>query len=100
MKTCQTFARQESLRELRVPRAQSLYSYRNPFINSQLLPESREKALKKIRKNMELLYDTNALELGFVPDGNWYKWKNSNVHSRMSVACRATSKLSHNQNSD
>jgi hypothetical protein len=96
MTTCQTFARQKSLRELRVPRAQSLYSYRNPFINSQLLPEPREKALNKIGKNMELLYDANALELGFVADGNWYKWKNSNLLSRISNDCRSTSKLSQN----
>lgn len=25
---------------------------------------------------MELLYDSNAGQLGFVPDGNWFKWTN------------------------
>jgi len=74
IETCQTFARQEALKEVRVPRAEMLYSYRNPFLNSQLLPESRENALKKIRRNMKLLYNSNALELGFVPDGGWFKW--------------------------
>jgi hypothetical protein len=76
IETCRTFARQEGFREVRVPRAESLYSYRNPFLNSQLLPESRNNALIRIRRNMKLIYDANALELGFVPDGDWFKWKN------------------------
>jgi hypothetical protein len=25
---------------------------------------------------METLYDANALELGFIPDGRWFKWMN------------------------
>ena len=31
------------------------------------------------RRDMELLYDKNALELGFVPDGDWLKWTNPEV---------------------
>lgn len=26
---------------------------------------------------MELIYDGNALELGLVPDGDWFKWENA-----------------------
>ena len=26
---------------------------------------------------MELMYDKNALDLGLVPDGNWFKWQNA-----------------------
>jgi hypothetical protein len=77
MEACQTFALQEGLTEVRVPRADTLYSYRNPSLNPDLSPEAREMALERIRKAMELLYDANALALGFVPDGNWFRWENS-----------------------
>jgi hypothetical protein len=73
---CQTFARRENLREVRIARAESLYSYRDPYLGADLLPEAREHALKRIRKNMKPLYDTNATDLGFVSDGAWYKWRN------------------------
>jgi hypothetical protein len=78
MEACRTFARQETLREVRVPRANSLYSYHTPSLNPELVPDSRKRALERIRSNMELLYDANALELGFVPDGAWFKWPNPN----------------------
>jgi len=76
MEACRVFVRQEQLKEVKVPRADALYSYRNPFFNPQLLPEARERAVERIRRNMELLYDANALALGFVPDGAWFKWEN------------------------
>jgi hypothetical protein len=77
IETCRTFARQERLSAVKIPRAEMLYSYRNPGLNPHLLPESRENALRQIRRNMSLLYDANALELGFVPDGDWFTWENS-----------------------
>jgi hypothetical protein len=76
MEVCRTFAYQEGFKEMRVPRAVSLYSYHHPFIRPELLPGGRERALHRIRKNMELLYDANAVELGFIPDGRWFKWIN------------------------
>jgi hypothetical protein len=78
MEACRTFARQEILKGVRVPRADSLYSYHTPTLNPELLPDSRERALEQIRKNMRLLYDANALALGFVSDGVWFKWLNPN----------------------
>jgi hypothetical protein len=82
MEACRTFARQEALKGVSVPRADSLYSYHAPYLNPDLLPHSRENALRQIRKNMELLYDANALELGFVSDGVWFKWLNPNSRRR------------------
>jgi hypothetical protein len=76
IEACRTFARQEGLHEVRVARADSLFSYHTPGLNLALLPVSRERALTQIRKNMELLYDANALELGFVSDQDWFKWRN------------------------
>jgi hypothetical protein len=39
------------------------------------LQKARENTLRRIRRSMHLLYDTNALELGFVSDGAWLKWE-------------------------
>jgi hypothetical protein len=75
IESCRTFAREEGLKEVRVPKAETLYSYRNPYINPQLNPASRERALMRIRQNMQLLYDANAQQLGFVSDAAWYKWQ-------------------------
>jgi hypothetical protein len=77
IEACRTFVRQENLREVRMPKAKTLYSYRNPFLNSELLPQAREASLQRIRRNMGLLYDKNALDMGFVSDGEWLKWKNT-----------------------
>lgn len=73
---CRTFARQVNLRAVKVLRAERHLSYRDPYVNPYL-SESRENALQRIRRHMLLLYDTNALDLGFVPDGDWLTWKNS-----------------------
>lgn len=73
---CRVFACRENFTEIRVPKASALYSYQHPYINASLSPEDREIVTGKIRSDMELLYDTNALALGFVSDGDWYKWKN------------------------
>jgi hypothetical protein len=78
IEACRTFARQEALNEVKMPRADSLYSYHSPGLNPELLPDSRERAMAQIKKGMELLYDANALELGFIPDGTWFKWRNPN----------------------
>jgi hypothetical protein len=78
MEVCRTFAHEEGFKQMRVPRAVSLYSYHHPFIRPELLPDARERALQRIRKNMQLLYDANALQLGFIPAGRWFKWMNPN----------------------
>ena len=75
IQSCRTFARQEGLKEVRVPRAETLYSYRNPYVNLQLTQRAQEKTRERIRCSMQLLYDANAQQLGFVSDGDWFKWQ-------------------------
>jgi hypothetical protein len=73
MDACRTFARQENLRAVMVPKAATLYSYRNPFLRADLLPLARQNALNRIRESMTVLYDKNALDLGFLPDNDWLR---------------------------
>jgi hypothetical protein len=54
IETCRTFACQETLREVRVARADSLYSYHTPSLRRDLLPDARQRSLERIRKNMTL----------------------------------------------
>jgi hypothetical protein len=72
---CKKFACEQGLREVRVAKASTLASFLKPY--GRALTEDRQKAVLRIRSNMELLYDRNALELGLVPDGNWFKWQNA-----------------------
>ena len=72
---CRKFARQEGLREVRVAKASTLISFLNPY--GRALTEARKKAVPRIRRDMELIYDRNALDLGLVPDGHWFKWQNA-----------------------
>jgi hypothetical protein len=76
MEACRTFCYQEEFKEMRVPRAASLYSYQHMFVHADLLPDARERMLQRVRKSMEMLYDANALELGLISDGRWFKWVN------------------------
>ena len=78
IEACRQFARQEGLREVRIPMAKTLYAYRNPYLAPDLLPKARIHTLWRIRRNMTLLYDANALDLGFFPDGDWLRWECSN----------------------
>jgi len=85
MEACRAFAYEGEFKEVRVPRAASLYSYHHPFISPEILPDARERALQRIRKSMEMLYDANALELGFIPDGRWFKWINPMIPQPMAA---------------
>jgi hypothetical protein len=73
IEACRTFARQENLRAVMVPKASALYSYRNPFLRADLLPSARHNALHRIHDSMTTLYDRNAIDLGFLPDGDWFR---------------------------
>lgn len=73
MEACRTFARRESLQAVMVPKAATLYSYRHPFLRADLLPLARQNALGRIRDRITVLYDKNALDLGFVLDGQWFR---------------------------
>jgi hypothetical protein len=75
IEACKRFARQQGLREVRVPKASMLTSFRYPY--GRAINEDLKKAVPRIRRNMELLYDSNALQLGLVPDGQWFKWQNA-----------------------
>lgn len=88
IEACQTFAREENLEEVRVPRADTLYSYRSPTLNPELSVAARDQAVERIRTAMELLYDANARALGFVPDGDSFKWENSGTGARLTGSVR------------
>ncbi len=77
IEACRTFARQENLRAVMVPKAATLYSYRNPFLRADLLPLARWHVLSRIRDSMTMLYDKNAVDLGFLPDGDWLRSETS-----------------------
>lgn len=77
MEACRSFALQENLKGVSVAKAETLYSYRNPGLNPNLTETAREQILKQIRRDMRLIYDVNALDVGFLPDGNWLTWRNS-----------------------
>jgi K+-sensing histidine kinase KdpD len=72
---CSKFAYERGLREVRVAKASALVSFTNPY--GRALIELYQKAVPRIRRDMELIYDKNASELGLVPDGNWFKWQNA-----------------------
>jgi hypothetical protein len=78
MEVCRQLARQEGLKGVRVSKAEALYSYRNPYVRPQLPPDARESALQRIRRDMKLIYDTNAIALGFLPEDYWYRWDAQN----------------------
>lgn len=91
IEACKRFACQQELREVRVPRASTLASFRNPYGRSEMLTEGRIKSVPRIRRNMELLYDKNALDVGLVPDGDWFKWQNARlIRGRPTILQRAT----------
>jgi hypothetical protein len=73
MDACKKFACEQGLREVKVAKASTHFPY-----GPRTLTEEEQKAVPRIRRDMELLYDKNALELGLVPDGNWFKWQNAN----------------------
>lgn len=83
IEACRDFAIEERLDEVKVAKAETLYSYRNPTVNSELPKAAREETVQRIRRTMELLYDANALSAGFAPDGDWFKWTNSSVMTRL-----------------
>jgi hypothetical protein len=90
IEACKKFASEERLKEVRVAKANTLISYLNPY--GSALTEARKMAVPRIRRDMELIYDKNALELGLVPDGNWFKWQNERPirDSQLTLMQRAT----------
>ena len=69
----------ESSKKIRLPggatrgessESKQLHSFRFPG-------EDLKQTVPRIRRDMELIYDRNALEAGLVPDGNWFKWQNA-----------------------
>ena len=76
LNACQLFCQKTGLREIRLPQARYIYAYRYPFLMPFLSLNGQAKALRGIRGSMELLYDTNAIAMGYIPDKNWLVWKN------------------------
>jgi|SRR5581483_10102830 len=93
IEACKKFVFREGLRELRVPKAGALASYRYPYGRLETLTQDQQKAVPRIRRNMELLYDRNALDLGLVPNGDWFTWENAaaTVNTRATALRRAFS---------
>jgi hypothetical protein len=69
---CRKFACEQGLREVKVAKASTQVPY-----GGLALTEEQQKAVPRIRRDMELLYDRNALDLGLVPDGKWFRWQNA-----------------------
>ena len=69
---CKKFACQQGLRDVRVPKASTLYAFRVPYGRDQ--PEDGK---QRIRRRLDLLYDGNALQVGMVLEGDWFKWQNA-----------------------
>jgi len=59
--------RQEASEECGIPKADTLYAYRNPHQFAAHCKSAREYFAPDFRRSMELLYDTNALELALFP---------------------------------
>jgi hypothetical protein len=89
MEACRTFAYQEGFEEMRVAQAASLYAYHYAGVRPDLVPDARERALQRIRTSMEMLYDANSLELGFSPDGRWFRWINPKIARQPHVTSQA-----------
>ena len=81
IESCRTFVRQEGLEEVRLTKAETLYSYRNPHVNLQLTQNAQERTRERIKQSMELLYNANAEQLGFMSDGGWFKWQVPSRHA-------------------
>jgi hypothetical protein len=77
IEACKEFACQQGLREVRVAKASTLYSFWFPYGRPETLSEDLKQTVPRIRRDMELIYDRNALEAGLVPDGNWFTWQNA-----------------------
>ena len=73
IEACRTFARRENLRSVMVPKAEALYSYHNPGHWAGLSSSARQNTVSRIRDRMTRLYDRNAVDLGFLPDGDWFR---------------------------
>ena len=67
--------------EVRLPKAETLDSYRNPHVNLQLTQNAQERTRERIKQSMELLYNANAEQLGFMSDGGWFKWQVPSRHA-------------------
>lgn len=90
IEACKKFACQQGLREVRVPKASTLVSFRFPFGRAATVTEDLKQARARIRRAMELLYDSNALQAGLVPDGDWFKWQNARSIYQLSISQHAT----------
>jgi len=76
MKAAMEFARAENFRAVWVLHAEAVYSYHHPYLRSHLVPEVREREVKRIRANIELHHNVTASGLGFAFEDIWFKWQN------------------------
>jgi hypothetical protein len=76
VEACQELAIKNHFKEVRIPKAHLLGSYRYPSIEGAKTEADLEAAREGIRTRMRSHYDGTARELGFADRGNWFIWAN------------------------
>jgi hypothetical protein len=76
VEACQELAIKNRFKEVCIPKAHSLGSYRYPSIRGAKTEADLEAALEGVRTRMRSHYDRTARELGFADRGNWFVWAN------------------------
>ena len=76
VEACQELAIKNHFKEVRIAKAHSLSSYRDPDIRGAKTEADPEAAIEGVRTRMLSHYDGTARELGFADRGNWFVWAN------------------------
>ena len=75
VEACIELAVVSGFQQVRVAKAETLPSYKNPFLQTGNQAEF-EKARDGVRERMLMHYDGTAKELGLSDNGKWYIWTN------------------------
>jgi hypothetical protein len=76
VEACQELAIKNHFKEVQIPKAHSLGSYRYPSIQGAKTEANLKAAHEGVRTRMRSHYDGTARELGFADRGNWFVWAN------------------------
>jgi hypothetical protein len=93
VEACQELAIKSRFKEVRIPKAHSLGSYRYPSIRGAKTEAGLEAALEGVRTRMRSHYDRTARELGFAERGNWFVWANPYYYRSVQLYKRAEAEL-------
>lgn len=75
LKSCIAFAQTANFDQVRLAKAETLYTYRWPELGPNGIARSEE-AIEDHRKRMKLRYDETARICGFRSEDNWLVWNN------------------------